>query len=80
MTGNEIISFPEIGAFNDGDVYEIYRDKSDNIWITTVKNGVYRYDGVEFKHYDVPISIMGMIGGRPKRKCMVRRSRRIIQN
>lgn len=64
MIGNEIISFPEIAAFNEGDVYEIYRDKSDNIWITTVKNGVYRYDGVEFKHYNVPISIMGMLEDR----------------
>jgi ligand-binding sensor domain-containing protein len=64
MIGNEIISFPEIAGFNDGDVYEIYRDKSDNIWIGTVKNGVYRYDGEAFKHYDVPISIMGMLEDR----------------
>lgn len=60
MIGNEIISFPEIKGFNDGDVYEIYRDKSDNIWICTVRNGVYKYDGKDFKHYEIPISIMGM--------------------
>lgn len=60
MIGNKIVSFPEIAEFNDGDVYEIYRDKSDNIWISTVKNGVYKYDGAAFKHYEVPISIMGM--------------------
>lgn len=60
MIGNKIISFPEIAGFNDGDVHEIYRDKSDNIWICTVKNGVYRFDGNDFKHYEVPISIMGM--------------------
>jgi ligand-binding sensor domain-containing protein len=60
MIGKKIISFPEIAGFNDGDVYGIYKDKSDNIWISTVKNGVYKYDGAEFKHYDVPISIMGM--------------------
>ena len=64
MTGNEIISFPKIQGFNDGDVYEIYRDKSKNIWISTIKNGVYRYDGEEFKHYDVSISIMGMMEDR----------------
>ena len=46
MTGNEIISFPEIAGFNDGDVYEMYRDKYDNIWIATVKIGVYIYVGV----------------------------------
>jgi len=60
MIGNEIISYPEIKGFNDGDVYEIYRDKSDHIWTSTVKNGVYKYDGEEFQHHDVPISIMGI--------------------
>ncbi len=64
MIGKEIISFPEIAGFNDGDVYEIYRDKSDNIWISTVKNGVYKYDSNTFKHFDVPISIMGILEDR----------------
>jgi ligand-binding sensor domain-containing protein len=64
MIGKEIITFPEIKGFNDGDVYEIYRDKSDNIWISTVKNGVYRYDGLAFKNFYVPISIMGMAEDR----------------
>ena len=60
MIRNKIISFPEIEGFNDDDVYVIYRDKSENIWISTVRNGVYRYDGEAFKHYEVPILIMGM--------------------
>lgn len=64
MIGNEIISFPEIAGFNDGDVYEIYRGKSGNIWIATVKNGVYKYDGEAFKNYKVPISIMGILEDR----------------
>ena len=61
LTNNTILSFPEIKGFNDDDVYELYKDKSENIWISTIRNGVYRYDGEEFKHYDVPISIMGMM-------------------
>jgi ligand-binding sensor domain-containing protein len=60
MIGNKIISFPEIEEFNNGDVYEIYRDKSEHIWISTVKNGIYEYNGETFIHYHVPISIMGM--------------------
>lgn len=64
MIGNEIVSFPEIEGFNDSDVYEIYRDKSDNIWISTIRNGVYRFDGEVFAHYDVPTSIMGMLEDR----------------
>lgn len=55
-----IISFPKIEGFNRGDVYEIYRDNSDNIWISTTKNGVYKYDGTAFTNYNVPISIMSI--------------------
>ncbi len=61
MTKNGIISFPEIDAFNNGDVYEIYKDNSGNLWISTVKNGVYKFDGKEFKHFDIPISIMDIM-------------------
>jgi len=64
LTKNGIISFPEIEAFNNSDVYKIYKDHSANIWIGTTKNGVYRYDGEAFKHYDVPISVMGMLDDR----------------
>lgn len=60
MIGDKVLSFPEIQGFNDGDVYEIYKDKADNIWIATTSDGVYRFDGEQFKHYDVPISIMGI--------------------
>lgn len=60
MTKTGISSFLEIDAFNNGDVYEIYADIAKNVWISTTKNGVYRYDGKEFKHYEVPISIMSM--------------------
>lgn len=61
MVGDKIISFPEIKELNESDVYGIYRDKSENIWISTVEYGVYRYDGKSFKHFNVPISIMGML-------------------
>ena len=61
MDDQTIISFPDIEEFNNGDVYSIYRDLSDNIWIGTVKKGVYKYDGKEFIHYDVPTSVMSMV-------------------
>lgn len=61
LTNNNILSFPEIEAFNNSDVHEIHMDGSGNIWICTKSNGVYRYDGSEFKHFDVPISVMGMM-------------------
>lgn len=61
VIGNETISFPEIKGFNDDDVYEIYKDRTENIWVSTIRNGVYKFDGKEFIHYDIPISIMGII-------------------
>ncbi len=60
LVNKAIISIPDIEEFNNDDVYEIYRDESGNIWISTIKNGVYRYDGEEFKNYAIPISIMGI--------------------
>jgi ligand-binding sensor domain-containing protein len=60
LTADTITSFPEIDALTNDDVYEIYKDDSGNIWISTTKNGVYKFDGKEFKNYNVPISIMSM--------------------
>ena len=64
LFNNKMESFPEIEGFNDGDVYEIYKAKSGVMWISTVKNGIYKYDGQVFDHFDVPISIMSMSEGK----------------
>lgn len=61
MIDNTIKSFPEISAFNNNDVYQIYKDSSGTIWISTVEDGIYKFDGQIFKKYDVPISIMSML-------------------
>lgn len=61
MSNGKIISFPEIKGFNDGDVHEIHIDNSGNVWISTSRNGVYKYDGEFFKNYNVPISIMNIL-------------------
>lgn len=60
MIGDSIIAFPGMAGFNDGDVYGIHRDKADNMWISTVKNGVYRWNGSTFEHFEVPVSVMSM--------------------
>jgi len=59
--GNTMKSFPDIAGLSDNDVYGIYRDKHNNIWISTIKDGLYKYDGKTFASYDIPISIMGMV-------------------
>ncbi len=58
--GKSYIHFPNILGLNEADVFEIYKDSSDNIWISTTNFGVYKYDGTEFKNYEVPIAIMTM--------------------
>jgi len=63
LENNKMISFPDMKGFNDGDVFEIFKEGS-NIWISTTKNGVYKYDGRDFKNYPVPISIMDMMKDR----------------
>lgn len=58
---NQFLSFPEIDAFNNDDVFEVYIDPSQNIWIGARDNGVYKYDGEQFKNYAVPISITNIL-------------------
>ncbi len=64
LENNNMISFPEIESFNNGDVYEIHLGLSGNIWISTTKNGIYKYDGKDFKHYPVPTSIVDMMNDK----------------
>lgn len=49
--GENFMSFPDLKGLNRSDVYEIYRDSKDNIWIGTIDQGVYKYDGTQFTNY-----------------------------
>jgi ligand-binding sensor domain-containing protein len=49
--GKEFIDFPELEGLYNSDVFLIYQDHKDNIWISTTNNGVYKYDGKEFTNY-----------------------------
>jgi ligand-binding sensor domain-containing protein len=59
--GNTFSHFPEIAGLNNNDVYEIYRDNDDNVWIGTINNGVYKYNGKEFVNYDSPKSVVSIV-------------------
>jgi ligand-binding sensor domain-containing protein len=59
--GNKILSFPEIKGLNTDDVHCIYKDSNGYIWIGTKTNGVFQFNGKEFKQFDIPISIMSMM-------------------
>ncbi len=56
-----IRSFPDIEALNATEVYELYQDRKQQIWIGTSTHGVYKWDGDEFGHYDIPISVTCML-------------------
>ncbi|MEE9437843.1 MAG: two-component regulator propeller domain-containing protein [Saprospiraceae bacterium] len=64
MTNNKILSFPKIKGFNNSDVYGIYEDNIGNVWISTISNGVYRYNAGKFENFEIPISIMGILNDK----------------
>lgn len=61
MVNDSITSFPIIPALNTSDVYGMYKDAVGNIWISSTTDGMYRYNGVSLDHYDIPISVMGIL-------------------
>lgn len=52
INGNEIQQFPDIKGLSKNDIYTIYQDKEDHIWIGANGYGAYRYDGNSFTLYD----------------------------
>lgn len=49
--GEDFIDFPDLAGLHNSDVFEIYRDTKDNIWIGSRDQGVYKYDGQQFVNY-----------------------------
>lgn len=62
--GKSFTNFPDVAGFNEDDVYGMYRDPSDNLWISTRTNGFYKYDGETFVNYNISTSIMAMLHDR----------------
>jgi ligand-binding sensor domain-containing protein len=50
--GRTITRFPEVKGLTANDIYNIYTDRSGNIWIGAVRIGAYRYDGKIFTLFD----------------------------
>jgi ligand-binding sensor domain-containing protein len=57
--GQNFTSFPEIAALSTNDVYDIYIDRSEKMWITTLKEGLYEYDGKQFINHPIRHSSNG---------------------
>lgn len=62
--GTSFDHFPTIEGLNDNDVYEIYQDDLGNTWISTISNGLYKYDGATFINYKVPKAITNILKDR----------------
>ncbi len=53
--GKTFLNFPNLEGLYNNDVYQIYRDSKENIWISTIGNGVYKYDGKQFTNFKTTI-------------------------
>jgi len=50
--GKTITQFPEVRGLTANDIYDLYTDRTGNIWICAVRVGAYRYDGTTFTLFD----------------------------
>ncbi|QQR85870.1 MAG: hypothetical protein IPJ76_14865 [Flavobacteriales bacterium] len=50
--GVAVTRYPELHGLADNDIYNIYADRSGNLWIGAVRVGAYRWDGTTFTLFD----------------------------
>ena len=50
--GRAFTRFPEVKGLAANDIYNLYADRSGNIWIGAVRVGAYRSDGGSFTLFD----------------------------
>lgn len=48
---NSFSTFDEVNGPGNSFVFQILRDRQNNLWICTQNNGVFRYDGQEFRNF-----------------------------
>lgn len=59
--GKKFIHFPNIAGLHKSDVFTIYKDNTNKLWMSTTSNGVYTYVDNEFINYAVPKSTMSFL-------------------
>jgi ligand-binding sensor domain-containing protein len=59
--GNKFVHFPEFKGLIQSDVFSIYKDNSNELWISSTSNGVYNYTNNELVNYEVPTSTMSFL-------------------
>lgn len=59
--GKKFVHFPQISGFSESDVFALYKDNSNELWISTTSHGVYHYTSNAFENYKVPTSTMDFL-------------------
>ena len=59
--GEKFIQFPMIEGLSENDVYAIYKNDLNDLWFSTISNGLYKYANNEFVNYEVPVPIMSIL-------------------
>ena len=49
--GESFTNYSNIEGLNNSDVFDIYKDSDNNIWIGTTNKGAYKYNGKSFVNY-----------------------------
>jgi len=50
---NNMVQYPNVEGLSKNDVYTIYTDYTGEVWVSTIKDGVYKYDGKEFTNFKI---------------------------
>jgi ligand-binding sensor domain-containing protein len=59
--GDKFVHFSEIDGLSERDVFTIFKDKSNDLWISSTSYGVYKFANNEFVNYKVPTSTMSFL-------------------
>jgi len=59
--GDKFVQLPKIEGLNEGDVFSIYKDNFNDLWISTTSNGIYNYTNNEFVNHNVPTATMSFL-------------------
>ncbi|WP_173021355.1 two-component regulator propeller domain-containing protein [Lewinella sp. W8] len=49
--GKSMQGFPDHPGLHHADTYSLYEDRAGDLWVSTIGEGVYRYDGTDFTNY-----------------------------
>jgi ligand-binding sensor domain-containing protein len=61
FNGEKFIHYLSISGLYNNDVYTIYKDKTNDIWCSTISHGIYNFKNNKFLNYNIPSSTMSFL-------------------